>query len=84
MALQPFYIVTAEKNKIFRELLLSIFEESFEFEEVNGETKVTCTMSYELPYSLLGKLLDILTVENSIRVDLQKMLERLKTNVESL
>lgn len=63
---------------------LKRYEESFEFEPVNEETKVTGRMNYELPYSLLGKLLDILTVENSIRADIQAMLERLKTNVEKL
>ena len=63
---------------------LKRYEESFELEPVNGETKVTCRMNYELPYSLLGKLLDILTVENSIRADTQAMLDRLKTNVEKL
>jgi ligand-binding SRPBCC domain-containing protein len=63
---------------------LKLYEDSFEFEPVNEETKVTDRINYELPYSLLGKLLDILTVENSIRSDMQAMLERLKTNVEKL
>jgi len=63
---------------------LKRYEESFELEPVNKETKVTGRVNYELPYSLLGKLLDIITVENSIRADIQAMLERLKTNVEKL
>jgi uncharacterized membrane protein len=63
---------------------LKRYEESFEFEPVGEETKVTSKMEYELPYHFLGKLLDTLSVNRSIRADIQAMLRRLKTNVERL
>ena len=63
---------------------LKRYEESFEFEPVGEETRVTAKMEYELPYHFLGKLLDILVVNRSIRTDTQAMWERLKTNVERL
>jgi uncharacterized membrane protein len=61
---------------------LKRYEETSEFEPVGEETRVTFRMDYELPYGFVGKLLDGLLVNKSLRKNIQAMLERLKSNIE--
>jgi len=45
-------------------------------------TKVTMVMNYELPYSILGKIIDKLKVKKSMGKGLETALENLKSMVE--
>lgn len=47
-----------------------------------GGTKVTITQDYELPYSVLGKLIDKLRVHKVLETSIEKALKKLKDTME--
>jgi len=61
---------------------LKRYEQSFEFNQTDEGTEVVSKVNYELPFSFLGKLLDVLVVNRQIKADIQESLMRLKTKVE--
>jgi len=54
----------------------------FEFEPTTAGTKVTFTMDYDLPYSLLGAIIDRLKVSKAIQQAVDEGLRRLKEILE--
>ena len=54
----------------------------FEFEPTTTGTKVTFTMDYDLPYSILGAIIDRLKVSRSIQQAIDDGLRRLKEILE--
>ena len=46
-------------------------------------TKVTMSIEYEMPYSVLGKLIDDLMVKREMEKQITKMLESLKKTLEA-
>lgn len=54
----------------------------FEFEPTTTGTKVTFTMDYDLPYSILGAIIDRLKVSRAIQQTVDDGLRRLKEILE--
>ena len=57
--------------------------DSWTLEPTAKGTKLTTSMNYELPYSLLGKLIDKIRVSKVIEKDLDQMLEYMKKALEA-
>ena len=57
--------------------------DSWTLEPTAKGTKLTTSMNYELPYSLLGKLVDKVRVSKLIEKDLNQMLEYMKKALEA-
>ena len=55
---------------------------SFSLEPLDDGTRVTFEMNYELPYSILGKIIDRLKVRKDMEEDVSKGLENLKVLLE--
>ena len=55
---------------------------TFLLEPTERGTKVTFIMNYELPYSVLGMIIDRLKVSKEIERDIAEALSRLKEKVE--
>ena len=47
-----------------------------------GGTRFTMIFDYEVPYSLLGKVLDKLRIHHEIEQEIEKGLQKLKTKIE--
>ena len=56
---------------------------SYTFEPTAKGTKVTFNMEYEVPYSILGKLIDKLKVQKDIEKSNTKLLENMKKALEA-
>lgn len=54
----------------------------FEFEPTEDGTKVTFTMDYDLPYSILGMIIDQLKVSKDIRKSVDEGLKKMKEILE--
>jgi len=54
----------------------------FEFEPTEKGTKVTFTMDYDLPYSILGMIIDKLKVSKAIEKNVEEGLTKLKEILE--
>ena len=54
----------------------------FEFESTTTGTKVSFTMDYDLPYSLLGAIIDKLKVSKAIQQNVDDGIKRLKDILE--
>ena len=57
--------------------------DSWTLEPTAKGTKLTASMDYELPYSLLGKLVDKVRVSKFIEKNLDQMLENIKKALEA-
>ena len=57
--------------------------ESWTLEPTAKGTKLTTSMDYELPYSLLGKLVDKVRVSKFIEKNIDQMLENIKKALEA-
>jgi uncharacterized protein YndB with AHSA1/START domain len=57
--------------------------DSWTLEPTAKGTKLTTSMDYELPYSLLGKLVDKVRVSKFIEKNLDQMLENIKKALEA-
>ena len=55
---------------------------SFSLEPLDDGTRVTFEMNYELPYSVIGKIIDRLKVRKDMEEDVSKGLENLKVLLE--
>jgi carbon monoxide dehydrogenase subunit G len=55
----------------------------FTFEPTTKGTKMTYSMDYELPYSVLGKLIDKLRVSKDMEKDTVKAMENMKKALEA-
>ncbi len=55
---------------------------SFTLEPTDKGTKVIFEMEYELPYSVLGKIIDMVKVKKEIEENISKGLENLKSILE--
>jgi ligand-binding SRPBCC domain-containing protein len=55
----------------------------YSFEPTVKGTKMTFTMDYEMPYSVLGKLIDGLVVKNWVEKENNKVMENLKKALEA-
>jgi uncharacterized protein YndB with AHSA1/START domain len=55
----------------------------FLLEPTTEGTKATYSMDYELPYSVLGKLLDKIKVRKEMEINMTKMLENIRKALET-
>jgi hypothetical protein len=53
------------------------------FEPTVKGTKMTLTLDYEMPYSVLGRLIDGLLVKNWLEKEINKVMENLKKALEA-
>ena len=56
---------------------------SYTFEPTANGTKVTVNIDYEVPYSILGKLIDKLKVQKDVEKGNSKLLENMKKAIEA-
>jgi hypothetical protein len=54
----------------------------YAFEPTTKGTKFTMSMEYKLPYSILGKLIDVLVAKRMVEKEVTKILENLKKALE--
>jgi carbon monoxide dehydrogenase subunit G len=81
-------ITEFEKNKkiIMRTIgasKLKITQRSSTLEPTAKGTKLTNTMDYELPYSILGKIIDKIRVSKDIEREMEKQLREIKKALET-
>jgi len=55
---------------------------TFTLKPTEAGTEMTCVMDYELPWSILGKILDKLFVQRALEKDTERSLEKLKSILE--
>jgi hypothetical protein len=56
---------------------------SWVLEPTTKGTKSTFSMEYEVPYSILGKLVDKLKVSKDMEIKMSKMMENMKKALEA-
>ena len=69
--------LTGANKRSHDETLIYMFEPT-----VKG-TKMTLTLDYEMPYSVLGRLIDGLLVKNWLEKEINKVMENLKKALEA-
>ena len=73
------------KKAVYRVVGASAYKQTstWTFEPTAKGTKLTNHMDYELPYSVLGKLADKLTIHKEFEKEVTKLFENIKKGIEA-
>lgn len=74
--------VTPNEERVWETVSGADIEAKWLFESLNGETKVTYVLDYNLPVPIIGNILDALLVRERREIWVENMLQNLKTLIE--